>query len=85
MRASDHKLASGPRSNRIPLEGGTVTQKLAIVGKILIPKSDAPDSMVMLSIDLLLYQNAPDFFHFYSETTGASEALVLYFGLLDVT
>jgi len=85
VRASDHKSASGPRSDRMPLEGGAVAQKLAVVGKILIPKSDAPDSMVMLSIDLLLYQNAPDFFHFYSETTGAGEAPVLCFGLPDVT
>jgi hypothetical protein len=84
VRASDHKSASGPRSDRI-LEGSAVAQKLAVVGKILIPKSDAPDSMVMLSIDPLLSQNAPDFFRFYSQTAGASEAPVLCFGLPDVT
>jgi hypothetical protein len=85
VRASDHKSASGPRNDRMPLEGSAVAQKLAVVGKILIPKSDAPDSMVMLSIDLLLYQNAPDFFRFYSEIAGAGEAPVLCFGLPDVT
>lgn len=83
--ASDYKSASGPRSDRMPLEGSAVAQKLAVVGKILIPKSDAPDSMVTLSIDLLLSQNAPDFFRFYSQTAGAGEAPVLCFGLPDVT
>ena len=85
VRASDHKSASGPRSDRMPLEGSAVAQKLAVVGKILIPKSDAPDSMVMLSIDPLLSQNAPDFFRFYSQTAGTGEAPVLCFGLPDVT
>jgi hypothetical protein len=54
VRASDHKSASGPRSDRMPLEESAVAQKLIIVGKILILKSDAPDSIVMLSIDPLL-------------------------------
>lgn len=85
VRASDHKSASRPRSDRMPLEGSAVAQKLAVVGKILIPKSDAPDSMVMLSIDPLLSQNAPDFFRFYSQTAGAGEAPILCFGLPDVT
>ncbi|KAH6667802.1 hypothetical protein B0J14DRAFT_601479 [Halenospora varia] len=83
--ASDNKLASGPRSDRRPLEGRVVAQKLAMAGKILIPKSDAPDLMVMLSIDPLLFQNAPDFFRFYSQTAGAGEVSMLCFGLLDVT
>ncbi|CZR52083.1 uncharacterized protein PAC_01960 [Phialocephala subalpina] len=83
VRASDRKSASGPRSDRMPLEGSAVAQKLAVVGKILIPKS-APDSIVMLSIDPLLSQNAPDFFRFYSQTAGAGEAPVLCFGLPDV-
>jgi hypothetical protein len=69
----------------MPLEGRVVAQKLAVVGKILIPKSDTPDSMVMLSIDPLLSQNAPDFFGFYSQTAGAGEVSVLCFSLPDVT
>lgn len=85
VRASDNKSACGPRGDRMPLEGRVAAQKLAVVGKILIPKSDAPDSLVMLSIDPLLSQSAPDFFRFYSQTTGAGEVSVLCFGLPEVT
>jgi hypothetical protein len=84
VRGSDNKSASGLRSNKTLLEGRVVAQKLARIGKILILKSDAPSSIVMLSIDPLLSQNAPDFFYFYSQTAGASEVLVLSFSLLDV-
>ncbi|KAH8674836.1 hypothetical protein BGZ60DRAFT_279620 [Tricladium varicosporioides] len=85
VRDSDNKSASALGNNKRPLEGRVVAQKLAMTGKILISKSDAPDSMVMLSIDPLLSQNAPDFFRFYSHTVGTCEVSVLCFGLLDVT
>jgi len=68
----------------MPLKGSAVTQKLIIIKKILILKSDAPDSIVILSIDPLLSQNALDFFRFYSQTAGAGEALILCFNLLDI-
>jgi hypothetical protein len=54
VRASDYKSASRPRSDRMPLEGSAVAQKLTVVGKILIPKSDALDFIVILSINPLL-------------------------------
>jgi hypothetical protein len=54
MRASNYKSASRPRSDRILLEGSAVAQKLTVIRKIFILKSDALDSIVILSINPLL-------------------------------
>ena len=65
--------------------GRVVAQRLAMAGKILITKSEAPNSLVMLSIDSLLSQSAPDFFRFYSHIAGTGEVSSLCFGMPDVT